>query len=112
MMWTTKAGEEVDIRDMTDSHISNTIAMLERSAPLRLARAQASYDFIAPPTAEMASYCFEREYNSIMFADPIDFLIASVPAFRSLVKEADRRGLISNAESRLNPNTDERDWIL
>lgn len=47
IVWTTKEGNQVPIKDMTDTHLVNTINMLERKSveELELEEAIASYDW-------------------------------------------------------------------
>lgn len=47
IIWTTKEGNQVPIKDMTDTHLVNTINMLERKSieELELEEAIESYDW-------------------------------------------------------------------
>lgn len=47
IVWTTKEGNQVPIKDMTDTHLVNTINMLERKSieEIELEEAIASYDW-------------------------------------------------------------------
>ena len=47
IVWTTKEGNQVPIKDMTDTHLVNTINMLERKSieELELEEAIESYDW-------------------------------------------------------------------
>lgn len=46
IVWTTKEGNQVPIKDMTDTHLANTISMLERKSieELNLEDAIESFD--------------------------------------------------------------------
>ena len=47
IVWTTKEGNQVPIKDMTDTHLVNTINMLERKSieEIELEEAIESYDW-------------------------------------------------------------------
>lgn len=80
-IWTTKSGEKLRIVDMTDSHLVNTIRMLERKC--------VNHDTMIYPSfgGEMAQYYAEQEFFEDM-GKP-----AFPPQYPHLCAEADRRGL-------------------
>ena len=57
IVWTTKEGKEIDIVDITDSHLANIIKFLKKKIE----------DFGTIPypyfQGEMAQYCAEQEYE-------------------------------------------------
>lgn len=55
--WVTKDGSRIPIRSMSDRHLQNTIAMLERN--------EGSIDF-DPFTDEMVEYHMPEEYDALV----------------------------------------------
>jgi len=94
--WTCKDGRKIRICDMTDSHLANTIAMLERAAPA--ARQQAlnvMYFASSCLQGEMASYYAEQDIDRLEQSTVEEFLSGLFPVYADLVIERDRREIIS-----------------
>jgi hypothetical protein len=80
--WTTKDGTKIRIKDMTDSHLLNTLRLLERTASLMIVECPCDGD---------KDWCFcgrNRHY------EPEDL----TPLYFDLKKEAVRRGLLEPAD--------------
>lgn len=91
-VWTTREGVEMWIRDMTDSHLTNSIRMLERNTKRATEDAIANgYAMLGSLQGEMAQYCVEQELASIE-----EFGLdthEAFPVYDELREEAERRGL-------------------
>lgn len=92
--WTTKTGQKIRICDMTDSHLCNTIAMIERNAPkYQAADISAGYSTLSCLQGEMATYCAEQELDRLEETSPEDYIRETHPLYEKLCKERDRRKL-------------------
>lgn len=91
-VWTTKDGTEIPIREMTDSHLYNTIKFLQRTAEKKV---QAFALAPNPFTAEMASDSFDRAQDAVLDnpEEAVEDALNEVPQYDNLLKEATRRGL-------------------
>jgi hypothetical protein len=58
MLWTQRNGEQIDVRDMTDSHLINSGRMVYRRYRSLAVEVTEVYAF-SPPTGDMASYDYE-----------------------------------------------------
>ncbi len=86
--WTQKNGSKVRICDMTDSHLTNTINLIERNADRQ------RYDLPYPSfQGEMAQYFAESQFDYLMNANVEDLADDLCPEYKYLVKEFDRRKL-------------------
>lgn len=89
--WVMKDGTKVRIEDMTDSHLLNSIALLERNAcdhyPEIVSSMWSAYGWM---TGEMACMAMEQELDMIE-GEGWAALLPNV--HYHLVNEADRRGL-------------------
>lgn len=93
-IWKCKDGRKVRVCDMTDSHLLNTIAMLERNASALLAQEiSAAYSCLSMLQGEMATYYCERDIDRLEETSPGEFLEATQPIYTHLCNEADRRKL-------------------
>ena len=86
--WTTKTGNKIRICDMSDSHLDNTIKMLERGAKARHGSLLNFYTFGPMPQGEMAQDCFDQEFDRLLEAEWTDFLH---PLYDNLIQEQQRR---------------------
>jgi hypothetical protein len=91
--WATKDKRKVLIKEMTDSHLRNTIDYLIRVAPAAMEEelysafaAAASFD-----SDSMASYYADQQCCDIQHECVEDFLDQQ-PQFQALLNEAKRRG--------------------
>lgn len=84
-LWTTRDGTKVRIKDMTNSHLVNTINLLRR-----VANKEASTLTFPMFSGEEAQRCAENDYDMIM-EDPTVLLLDTL--YEDLVEEAFRRKL-------------------
>jgi hypothetical protein len=92
-IWTTQDGMHIDIEDMSDAHIVNTIDMLRRNA-------DSNYESILLDAycaaeafhGEIAQDCAFAAINELEDADPDDVLEQD-DCYKALCKEAKKRGI-------------------
>jgi hypothetical protein len=85
LTWTTRDGTTVRITDMPDTHLMNTIRLIERGH----ARAIGFYLLSPGPQGEMAKDAFDQEFDDLDEGGPAAFNEKYDP----LTEEADKRGL-------------------
>lgn len=91
-VWTTKAGQKIRICDMTDSHVINTIRMLERVAKQhRDSELSAAYSVSCMIQGEMASWAIESDIDAMEGDSEGERFLH--PLYDDLVLDAERRGL-------------------
>ena len=100
-VWTTKDGTSIPVEDMTDSHLSNAIAHVERWADRMAIRADRLYEpspwdsIFGWPQGEMAqlhleSAMWDDEFDCEPMYDRYDFLNGN-RWYEMLIRERDRR---------------------
>lgn len=85
-LWTTREGTKIRIKDMSDSHLCNTIHMLERSYARTIEEA---YSFSGTLHGEMAELLMDNEISRLEEG----FIENRYPIYADMRVEADRRGL-------------------
>ncbi len=96
-LWVTKDGVRVKIKNMTDSHLINTIKFLERWAAHTLDQARSSVSYMVDTcNGEMAEYCLEQEVEFLNEANPEDFLHERTHCYAPMLNELSHRGLEIN----------------
>lgn len=91
--WKQKDGTKIRICDMTDSHLRNTINMLERfTKRLEIIQINTGYQILNMLNGEMAIDSVESDLAHLEEhgLDPWD----EMPLYEDLCKEADRRELL------------------
>lgn len=83
-VWTTKDGQRIRIKDMTDTHLMNTIKMMERKVEEEVA------DIPYPVfQGEMAQFYADQDYEAAIRMTPYD----RFELYGDMIEEANRRGL-------------------
>lgn len=92
--WITKDGRRLKIKNMSNGHLLNTVAMLIRIAPRahRYTLCEAE-NMLSMVSGEMAELALDQEVDQIADMDEEEFLRYSVPCYETMVNEIDRRGL-------------------
>jgi len=89
--WTMRDGTQIKLTDMTDSHLKNCIAMLEKSAEEGLEQLQMqSMSFAGMVQGEMASYCADAMVDEVL-AMGVDDYLYEYTMYEDLVMELERR---------------------
>lgn len=91
-IWKTKTGDKIRICDMEDSHLLNTIRMLERVAKqVEIQKEREGYQILSCLQGEMAILSVENELERLdqEGIDPSEIN----PLYDNLVNESIRRGL-------------------
>ena len=84
-VWTTKDGQKILIEEMTDQHLLNTIAFLERVHQEEIA---AAWSCLSTLRGEMAQFYCENDIDKLESEE------SNHPQYDDLVEEAMSRGLI------------------
>lgn len=92
--WTQKNGKKIRICDMTDSHLVNTIRMLDRVEDSSYERALSNaYGALAFMRGEMAIASIESEIQHMEEDWDGDIEAPHHPLYNDLMLEVERRGL-------------------
>lgn len=92
-LWKQKNGVKLRICDMTDGHLQNTIALLERKAEME--KSAIPYPMF---NGDMAQFFAERDYDRAMAADASYFY----PIYEDLCLERERREELKQKEQKTN----------
>jgi len=91
-IWTCKDGKRLRICDMTDSHLQNAIAMLERKAKMLLPQEiSAAYSCLAMMSGDMAQFYCEQDIERMEESTPEEWLERVCPIYGKLLEEQERR---------------------
>ena len=88
--WTMKTGEKIRIKDMTDSHLLNTLKMLKKNGQAKLKYMIDAVSSFPGFNGEQAQIAFEQMEDTLFESEWDDY----VPEiFSDLVEEAGKRNL-------------------
>ena len=93
-IWTTRDGEEIPVRELSDSHLTNIVKLLARGAEnFKFKLCQEAETFEMFLQGEIASLEASRATDRVHETPAEELLIAHVPQYKNLLKEARRRKL-------------------
>lgn len=93
--WTTREGDVINVMDMTDSHIRNTLRYFRtRCEAIRLGECLEACAFArAMRFSEGAQDAFDAEMVDLAEADDDEVLCRLISGFEAVLEEAQRRKL-------------------
>lgn len=92
MRWKTKDGDVLNIKEMSDNHLINTIKFIKRNTDNYVEKMQTFYLTCTEPNGQMAQDCFDREFEEVMDLDSEE-LLENNSAYKTMLKELNRRNL-------------------
>lgn len=107
-VWVTQNGISLTAKQMEDKHLYNLIMYLQKPRFLDILRSRlVAYAYCLPigyPAGDMACECFEREIQAIELMQNDDLFrqyVRRSVLWRSLISEADKRGIRHNLMKRV-----------
>lgn len=83
-IWVTREGKKIKVKDMTDSHLLNSIKYLDRRLEsMKITMPYPNFN------GEMAQFCAEQDWDHFQNSEPSDYW----PIYETLCKEISKRGL-------------------
>lgn len=96
--WKTQAGVVMDIHDMDDQHLANSIKMLERNAQGYKQRALAEgYATWSILQGEQAQWDIESDIDQLEEMPALEVLAELIPAYKNMKRELRRRTKVNTA---------------
>jgi len=93
-VWVTKSGQRIKVRDMTDSHLVNTIRYLRRHAEISITQyLHAAYSMEGYLSGEMAQVFIAQDIDMLEEADADEMLSDAVPCWETMLDEVEKRKL-------------------
>lgn len=92
MKWKTANGEKLEIKNMTDNHLLNTIKFIARNTENYINNTKNFYLNCSEPNGEMARDCFDTEFYSVMEMD-LEDLLDENKHYQRMLKEVKKRKL-------------------
>lgn len=89
--WTTREGVTIAIKEMTDSHLINTIKYIRRNTPKAMHLEALSMLAYASDAPEGAAYYAELGAMELLENDDIELYLENHGKYQRLLKEARRR---------------------
>lgn len=93
-IWTTRKGEVVPMSELSDAHLLNIKAMLERQAEqIQVMTEHDVYLEMAGdmPSGDIAQYAVEQELDALLQCDPISFIRRYYRPYKEIVQEIAQR---------------------
>ena len=91
LTWTTRDGRKLRPREMKDSHLMNTIRLLERRARQKH-RETVDFAITCPlPNGDIAAEIVDQGINEVFESDPEDYI---PPIYYKMLEVARERGLL------------------
>ena len=72
MQWTTKDGRKIDVKDMSDDHLRNAVAMLRRQGFVGADEYEVAIGSAFSMSGEMAAYYAEQSVADMMPSQCLD----------------------------------------
>jgi hypothetical protein len=93
-VWVTRSGQQIKVRDMTNSHLINTVRYLRRAVHIQLMQEVISLGAYLETNLPDGAYSAAlNAENDLLDMDGDDYLEMEIPTWPALLAEAKRRGL-------------------
>src|SRR6185295_6311413 len=102
MKWKTRDGLQVEISEMDDSHLANTIAFLEKRAADINYNAWLKMDQYAADAPDGAAMAVEREMDTLAEMEDLEALAIVCPPYAAMIAERRRRERLKQRANMFN----------